>query len=431
MKELNDNQITQYKKTNRKLFILYKILSNDLLFYYTISFVFLFNVKGLNIAQIVFAESFYPIFKLIFQIPCTVLIQKIGKRNSLIIANIGVSIYLFAVLTLTNYFALIWGNFFCALGFVIKGIAESNLLYDSLDNTDDKKENFSKIEGAASSAFYFTDAVTALLTGFLYALNPYLPISMSFITILLAAVVCFKFHDIPSGKSNSEKTLSAKEQLLDTYQGFKYIIKSSRLRALILFNSLFVGLLILMLTLHKSILESVNVPSGYLGIIFALMGIVISFSSSRSVSIHQKYRNKTLSIFGIILTASIIITGVVTIFPIPKFLMYYLLLLMITLNFVVKGPYYILIKQYLNSFCDSNMRIKIYSANLFFEYIVTAAISMSCSFLLNYFTNTVTTLIIGIVSTIIMLLLIKYMSSRVGLKPEEYSKTDIFFLDEE
>ena len=95
MKELNDNQITQYKKTNRKLFILYKILSNDLLFYYTISFVFLFNVKGLNIAQIVFAESFYPIFKLIFQIPCTVLIQKIGKRNSLIIANIGVSIYLF------------------------------------------------------------------------------------------------------------------------------------------------------------------------------------------------------------------------------------------------------------------------------------------------------------------------------------------------
>ena len=111
--------------------------------------------------------------------------------------------------------------------------------------------------------------------------------------------------------------------------------------------------------------------------------------------------------------------------------MYYLLLLMITLNFVVKGPYYILIKQYLNSFCDSNMRIKIYSANLFFEYIVTAAISMSCSFLLNYFTNTVTTLIIGIVSTIIMLLLIKYMSSRGGLKPEEYSKTDIFFLDEE
>ena len=397
MKELNDNQITQYKKTNRKLFILYKILSNDLLFYYTISFVFLFNVKGLNIAQIVFAESFYPIFKLIFQISCTVLIQKIGKRNSLI----------------------------------IKGIAESNLLYDSLDNTDDKKEKFSKIEGAASSAFYFTDAVTALLTGFLYALNPYLPISMSFITILLAAVVCFKFHDIPSGKSNSEKTLSAKEQLLDTYQGFKYIIKSSRLRALILFNSLFVGLLILMLTLHKSILESVNVPSGYLGIIFALMGIVISFSSSRSVSIHQKYRNKTLSIFGIILTLSIIITGVITIFPIPKFLMYYLLLLMITLNFVVKGPYYILIKQYLNSFCDSNMRIKIYSANLFFEYIVTAAISMSCSFLLNYFTNTVTTLIIGIVSTIIMLLLIKYMSSRVGLKPEEYSKTDIFFLDEE
>ena len=135
MKELNEFQIKEYKKTNRKLFIFYKILANDLLFYYTISYLFLSNVKGLSTAQIVFAESFYPLFKLIFQIPCTILIQKIGKRNSLLIANFSVALYLFFVLNLSTTFALIIANIFCAIGFVIKGIAESNFLYDSLEET--------------------------------------------------------------------------------------------------------------------------------------------------------------------------------------------------------------------------------------------------------------------------------------------------------
>ena len=180
-----------------------------------------------------------------------------------------------------------------------------------------------------------------------------------------------------------------------------------------------------MVTLHRSILDDVGVTSEYFGIIFAIMGIVISFSSSRSINIHQKYHNKTLSIFGIFLTLSIFFTGICTIINLPKVLMYFFLLLMISITYIVKGPHYVLIKQYLNSFCDSNMRIKIYSANLFFEYIITATISMLSSFLLNYFSSSYTTLIIGSISFILMLLLIKYMSTRVGLKPEEYSKKDV------
>ena len=98
---------------------------------------------------------------------------------------------------------------------------------------------------------------------------------------------------------------------------------------------------------------------------------------------------------------------------------------MISISYIVKGPHYVLIKQYLNSFCDSNMRIKIYSANLLFEYICTASISMITSGLLNYFSSSYSALIVGICSFILMLFLIKYMSTRVGLKPEEYSEKDI------
>lgn len=430
MENLSEPTIEFYKKRNRRLFILYKFLANDLLFYYTISFLFLSNVKGLSTAQIVFAESFYPIFKLLFQLPCTIAIQKFGKRKSLIVANICIFIYLFSVLILNTTLGLILANVFCAIGFVIKGIAESNFLFDSLEETENKKETFSKLEGQASSGFFFIDAITALATGFLYLVNPYIPIILSCACVAFACLISFFFHEISTSETeNKIFELSFSKQIKihisDTFSGFKYILKSTRLRALILFNALFVSLLILMVTLNRSILDDVGVTSEYLGIIFALMGIVISFSSSRSISIHQKYHNKTLSIFGILLTTSIFIIGLCTIANLPKVLMYFILLLMISISYIVKGPHYVLIKQYLNSFCDSNMRIKIYSANLFFEYICTATLSMISSGLLNYFSSSYTALIIGIVSFILMIFLIKYMSTRVGLKPEEYSEKDI------
>ena len=430
MENISESNIKNLnKKRNRKLFILYKFFANDLLFYYTISFLFLSNIKGLSTAQIVFAESLYPIFKLIFQFPCTIAIQKFGKKKSLFFANLCAGVYLLLVLLLNTMFELILANAFCAIGFVIKGIAESNFLFDSIDDTENKKETFSKLEGKASSRFFFIDAVTSLASGFLFLINPYIPMILSCFCIFLAIIITCFFHEIPTAKTfektNQKFSNQIKTPISDTLAGFKYIFNSTRLRALILFNALLVSLLILMITLHRSILDSVGVTSEYFGIIFAIMGIVISFSSSRSVYIHKKYHNKTLSVLGILLTISIIITGLCTIITLPKVLMYFILLFMISISYMVKGPHYVLIKQYLNSFCDSDMRIQIYSANLFFEYICTATISMTSSILLNYFSSSHTTLIVGIISFILMLFLIKYMSSRVGLKPEEYSEKDV------
>ena len=355
--------------------------------------------------------------------------RKFGKKRSLFLANLCVGIYLFLVLILNSTFELILANVFCAIGFVIKGIAESNFLFDSLDDTENQKENFSKLEGKASSGFFLIDAITAFATGFLYLINPYIPMVFSCICILFSIIITCYFKEIPTNQSqeNISKKFheQIKNQISDTLAGFKYIFKSTRLRALILFNALLVSLLILMVTLHRSILDSVGVTSEYFGIIFAIMGIVISFSSSRSVYVHKKYHNRTLSILGILLTISIIVTGLCTIINLPKTLMYFILLMMISISYIVKGPYYVLIKQYLNSFCDSNMRIQIYSANLFFEYICTATISMTTSGILNYFSSSHAALIVGLFSFVLMLFLIKYMSTRVGLKPEEYSEKDI------
>ena len=63
------------------------MLSWDLLFYYAIIFLFFTQTKGISAADVLLAESFYPIFKMIFLVPATILINSLGKRKSLIIGN--------------------------------------------------------------------------------------------------------------------------------------------------------------------------------------------------------------------------------------------------------------------------------------------------------------------------------------------------------
>lgn len=417
-------------KVNSNLFlvIIYKMLSFDLLFYYAISYLFLNNIKGFSTSQIVFADSFYPLFKLIFQLPCTILIQKIGKKNSLILSNIACAIFGFLILVLVKPSTIIIGNAFLAFSFVIKDMAEPTFLYDSITDKKNINASFSKYESISTSGYFFLDAITSILAGFLYVYNPYLPMILSLILSIVATLLACNLKENKSQEKinydNVKNEFST--YLKDLSKAFKYILKSSRLRSLILFNALIISNFNLMITLQKSLFTDVNIPSEKFGIIFAIMGIIACFSTGRSNAIHNKFHNKTLSFLGISFVVSIICSALVVLSDLPLFLVYYILLIMTAVQYFIKGPYYTLIKRYLNSFCNSNMRLKIYSAKALIEGSFVSLVSIICSIVLNYFSNAITTFALGIISFIIILLLIKYMNSRVGLKPEKYSSKDIF-----
>lgn len=69
------------KQKNVKLYPKYKMLSWDMLFYYAIIFLFFTQTKRILAADVLLAESFYPLFKVILLIPATILIDKIRKKK--------------------------------------------------------------------------------------------------------------------------------------------------------------------------------------------------------------------------------------------------------------------------------------------------------------------------------------------------------------
>ena len=73
------------------------------------------------------------------------------------------------------------------MAFNIKGIVETNLLYDSLPKDGKRGQRFSKIDGKGLAWYYYADAITSIASGFLYVINGYLPFILCLICCLISA----------------------------------------------------------------------------------------------------------------------------------------------------------------------------------------------------------------------------------------------------
>ncbi|MBO5478674.1 MAG: MFS transporter [Clostridia bacterium] len=429
---MNTNaKIIQDKKFNTKLYPFYKALSWDLLFYYSISFLFLTQTKGISAATVLFTDAFYPIFKFILQIPCAAIVGKIGNRKATIIGNILVATSILILFPATGVIEIIISQFFSAFGYALKALTESNLLYDSIPRSKRRNDLFSLIDGKASSYYYYIDAISATATGFLFVINGYLPMIICFSLCVLAVFLSSKFKETTLHKQNSENknAVTFKDSISDLRQAFSFIFRSSRLRNLILFSSVLTSALAILVTLRSSILTDISLPEQYFGIITAIAQIISGITSARSSWFHKKFRNRTLKLFGMSVAVSMILMGVPIVLGLNFGLTLEILLLLFGIQFIMKGPFYTLIKRYLNSFSTSSMRPKILAAHDVIYSITRAIFTFFGSWLLGLTSTAYVCIILGCIFTILTTLLLDRMRHTVGLKPEEYPEKDIKFTE--
>lgn len=413
------------EEKNIRLFPLYKAISWDLLFFYTILFLFLTQVKGISAADVLLADAMYPIFKFVLLMPLTIFIEKIGKRKSLIFANVinGVSVVLFMISS--NLMYLIIAQFFSAIAFDIKGIAETNLLYDSLPRDEKRGSKFSRIDGKGFSWYYYLDGISSVIAGFLYVVNPYIPLTLALIICIVSAWISYQFEEI----KKEEKTQGMREYIKELKISFRYMFQSSRLKYLLIFGAMFAGLLGSLVSLRSGVLQQLNVPEQYFGLIFAGLGLISGIASKNQDRLHERFRNKTLAVLSFPTAISCILVGLTIALKLPYALTLTVVIILYTIQFIVKGPFYTLIKRYLNNFTTASLRNKISSCYNLTESIARSLISLLASFLLRSIDSAGTMCIIGCFLTIILVLLLDKMEHKVGLKPEEYKKSEIEFLE--
>lgn len=420
--EIVDDKIAKYKKQkNIELYKSYRAFSYDLLFYYAIIYLFLSIEKGITAAQVLQFDAFYIFFKFIVQIPSTILIQKIGKRKSIIIANFIVAIHALIIIFAPDFKWLLVSQLLCAIGFVIKATCETDLLYDSIEHGEKRGAIFAKIDGKATSMHYYIEAISAVVSGFLFVINPYIPMVLCFLILLTVAIISTKFEDI-QGKL-------PKSKISDEFRNLKYsfrnIFKSKRLKSLLVFNSLMVAIIKILQNLRNTVLLEIGMEKQYFGIIFAVLGIISGIATKNQEKIHKKYRNKTLTFLSLPTTISCLLLGILLMFRIDTKISIPIILILFTVQYIMKGPYYVLIKRYFNNFTNSEKRVKIATVNNLVENLIASMLIFGASFILDLVPINYTLIVIGCIFTILMVILLDYMKHTVGLKMEEYGKKEI------
>ena len=244
-----------------------------------------------------------------------------------------------------------------------------------------------------------------------------------FLCCIASTVISFKFRNInlPEEKVKSTTFKEYKEQIKES---FRFFLSSKRMKSLILFNAILMGIILGIVNLRSSMLSEMMVPEQYFGIVFAVLQFIAAISSRMTNKVQSTFKNKTLAFLSLPLTISCIIIGFIGGDPLSKssFILIFLLYL---IQYAIKGPYQALMGRYLNNFTNRKIRPKIVALKNLMANLFTAIVTLLSSLLLQITTTANTFIIIGCISTILVVLMLDYMKKRVGLKPSQYPKEDM------
>lgn len=290
---------------------------------------------------------------------------------------------------------------------------------------------FAKIEEIGERNYYFLDGITSIFTGFLFVINGYIPliVSIGFTVVGTALATCFK--EVYEVKSNKEQSLTqkVKEYIEQLKSAFRFILKSKRLQAIMLFTFFFNGLIYTSYTLREGLLTKVGLSAEIFAIIISVLTIISGIASNAQEVIHEKFKNRALTFIAVTYVLSFILIGIVSQLNLNWFIMITIILGIYGIQYSMQSPYLILNSKYLKSFASPQMRTKIATTFDLIGSISSFVIAMISSYLLTKISPQHSFLILGIVFAVIMSVVLIWMKSRLGLKPEEYKKEDIEYIN--
>lgn len=423
----NRKQLNSIRRNNAKLYPIYKMFSWDLLFFYSIEFLFYTITKKLTTSEILIINGFYLFFRIIMQIPAVTITDLLGKRNSIILGNILLIFYMVILIIFPGAISVIIADLIFALGFDIKTISEPNLLYDSV-STKGGEGLFSKLDAKGGSWYYILDGIASLVAGYLFVFNNYLPMFICLGFIVISTILSFGFKNVYNVENNNNCSFknTLKEYNGDLKNTFKFILKSKRMKAYILFQIVFYSLISIIDTYHSDLLVDIGIPEEQFSMIFAILTLIGGISISLKRPIEKNLKNRTLSFISLLYIAACIFIGFVSslykgdsIIP--------LILIMYAVQKICTSLWYILETKYLKNFTKEDMRNKITFTYEFIGGIFASIFSILGGVLVNYINIENSFLIVGLLGLACMIVVLDYMKSRFGLKPEMYTKQDIEF----
>ena len=412
------------RKQNLKLYPKYLMLGYDLLFYYGIRVMFLINVKGITDSQILLAATVYAISMIVMQVPATLLTSKIGYKNTAIAGNIVNIIFGILLITFNGFGGLALVQFISGTAFALKYVSESNLLSSSIPQapTYQRNEIFSRLDKKGFSRYCIFSAISTIIAGFLYNINPYIPIFLSLLCTIAATAISFNFNDIQEEESKE----SFKDYIKDLRKGYKFITKSKRLRALLIMTGAIWGIIVLLDSYQLTLLEDIGATSVQVGFIFAMFELTRGLFSNTALDFNKKFKNKSLTNILLTFATGFILAGIIAMTQLPFYTKLVVIVIILLIMGAANAIDQILAKKYVNNFASTKILPAIYSAKSICDNLFRTIVTLLGSAIVGIYNIDIAMVVMGIFILILTLGLTVYSKDKLGLKPEEYTQKDIY-----
>lgn len=296
----------QEKYLNRfiKIYPILKGFTDDLLFFIAIDTLFFTVAKGLSARQIVLLTTVSCFFSLICRITLVRIIGKMGNTKSV---RIGIGLLLLSSIVITFGTSYLWmmvGKIIYEIAWVFKDM-ESVMLKNNLVLLG-KENDFAKITNKDMNLYAFLTLIIALSSGFLFNINPYLPMYICITICFTSFIMYFYMKDI-----SNNNTIIVKEKKREK-------VKFSKIIWIILLSyGVFYGAVVsgqengkLLIQYELSGLYETTKVSMYLGIIVAISRLVRFMSSVIFGKVYYKIKDKSLIVLAIMLLSAFVFMAI-------------------------------------------------------------------------------------------------------------------------
>ena len=411
------------RKRNMKLYSLYVIFGSDLLFYYGVKILFFSQVKHISDADIVFLSTVFALASLVSLVFANFINNKTSNRKTLIIGDIINAISMIVLIVGNGFVQMAMTEMLNAVAFALKNISTGPMLEESIPKTDKKSEIFSRIDGKAYFKYCIFSAIATVVAGFLYNVNPYVPMILCLICTVISGIISFNFKEISKEQRNKQKDLI--KVVKELKEGFIYTIKSKRIRALLLALGFIWGIFILYMTYQTTLLKNMNISAASIGIIAMFLEIIKGYGGRFANQYNKKLKNKSLTILALTVSISFIIAGIGSLLNISFAIQIVIILVAFIIIDTIRGLYMVLYKKYDNNFSNVKILPTIYTMTNIYWNLERVIITAIGSFILTIVDVKYGFIIMGVIFIVTTILISTYMKTRVGLKPEEYSNEDL------
>lgn len=272
--------------------------------------------------------------------------------------------------------------------------------------------------------YFILSSVTKLIAGFLFEINGYLPFIGCLVVMVITTIMAMCYKEPIKSQKGSSKTSNVKKQLKDIEEGFKYVLKSERLKALVIAASLIASLLSILVNYRTSLAQDIKISASFMGIMAAALSLISAYACTKQEEFNSRFRNKSILVMAFMISISTILAGIVGIKAEGSLVLIAIIMIAYLITKFAHGMFYTIMDRYFRNFTNKNIDTKVFAVKNLFVNATSAMMGIMASFLLDKFQTAYCMIIVGVAFSALYVLMGSYMKARVGLKPEEYSEEE-------